>query len=64
MQIRRENFDIGIMLNIAGFGDARPLFSQVNGLRFICVELQPDFLDVKDDIRHILGHPRNRRKLV
>ncbi len=62
--VRVQNFDIGAALDVAGAGHARAFLLQHHALDAIGVLPKRDFLDVEDDVGHVLAHARNRRELV
>src|SRR5262245_12118381 len=59
-----ENLDILVDLDVLRAHDPRLVYTQIQRLGVVHVELQWDLLQVEDDIGRILDHSGNWRKLV
>ena len=51
-------------LDVAGLDDARALLAHDHALRPLALHLDGDFLDVEDDVGHILAHAGDRGEFV
>ena len=51
-------------LDVAGLDDARALLAHDHALRAVALHLDGDFLDVEDDVGHVLAHAGDRGEFV
>ncbi len=59
-----EDLDLVGNLDVAGGDDRRALLLDPDGVRLRGVRPDDDFLQVEDDVGHVLHHVRNRGELV
>ncbi len=59
-----EDLDVADASDVAGRDDAGAGLAQRHALRALALHLDGDFLDVEDDVGHVLAHAGDRRELV
>ena len=59
-----EDLDVADGLDVAGRDRARTLLAHDHALRAIAFHLDGDFLDVEDDVGHVLAHAGDRGEFV
>ena len=66
LQLRINNLNVGIHLNVSSRHNALALKLDISDLRVICgaVVADGEILDVHNDLGHILFHTRNRTEFV
>ena len=64
VEIGVEDLDLGRSLDVPRRHDALAPGLQVHPHRPLPFHLQPEFLDLQDDVDHVLPHVRDRRELV